>query len=88
MDEKTISNILKNIFEQSPNMTFENFSSMAKMAWNEVQNEKIEKYHPIPIEEIKRNKSSYTAEVEHEETVGIQDESLDDDSNIQDENDY
>lgn len=88
MDEKALTSILKDVFEQNPYLTFEKFSSLAQSIWNDVQNEKIKKYHPIPIEEIKRNKSSYTAEVEHEETVGIQDESLDDDSNIQDENDY
>lgn len=88
MDKKALTKVLENIFKQNPYMTFENFNSLAKSVWNDVQNEKIEKYHPIPIEEIKRNKSLYNAEVEHEETVGIQDESLDDDSNIQDENDY
>lgn len=84
MKEETLKRILKNVFQQNPRMTFEKFLDMSKECWNDVQNEVIEEYHPLEIQELKHNATSYNADIRQEETGGIHDVDLNDDSNIVD----
>lgn len=76
MDKQTLIQVLTQHFLDHPNISQQSVIDCVKKAYQAARTSGMQLYEPIPIKRKLSKGSSYNAEIQPEESKGIEDDSL------------